>query len=61
LVARQLKGQYKVKDRNIRKFFVIADSLIKSFKAVKINEIPREENKEADKLVNNALDLNTLV
>ncbi|MFH1411484.1 MAG: ribonuclease HI family protein [Candidatus Omnitrophota bacterium] len=59
LVARQLKGEYKVKDANIRKFFIMADNMIRAFKTVKILEIPREENKDADKLVNKALDLHS--
>jgi len=60
LVARQLKGEYKVKDRNIKKFFVIARNLLRSFNGVNIKEIPREKNKEADKLVNTALDQKSL-
>jgi len=61
LVARQLKGEYKVKDRNIKKFFVIARNLLRSFNGVNIKEIPREKNKEADKLVNTALDQKSLI
>jgi len=56
LVARQLKGEYKVKDQNLRKFFDLAVSLSKKFDSIEIREIPREKNKEADNLVNKALD-----
>lgn len=61
LVARQLKGEYKVKDQNLKKFFQIAVNLIKGFDKVTINEIPREDNKEADALVNKALDIESLL
>jgi ribonuclease HI len=61
LVAKQLKKEYKVKDQNIRKFFDIALNLLRGFDKVEIREIPREENKEADKLVNKALDGESLL
>jgi ribonuclease HI len=61
LVARQLKGEYKVKDKNIRIFFDLALNLLKCFDKIEILEVPREENKEADVLVNRALDLKTLL
>lgn len=61
LVARQLKGEYRVKDQDMRKFFDLALNLFRLFGKVEIREIPREKNKEADVLVNRALDLNTLV
>jgi len=60
LIARQLKGEYKVKDQDLKKFFDIALNLFKGFDSVEIIEIPREENKEADKLVNSALNLKDL-
>lgn len=55
LIARQLKGEYRVKDRNLRIFFDLASSLIRHFDKFDIREVPREKNKEADLLVNNAL------
>ena len=61
LVARQLKGEYKVKDQNLRKFFDIALNLLRSFDKIEIREVPREENKEADKLVNQAINLQALL
>jgi len=61
LVARQLKGEYKVKDKNLRIFFGLAVNLFRAFDKVEINEIPREKNKEADALVNKVLDLKTFV
>jgi len=61
LVARQLKGEYRVKDQDMRKFNDLALNLFRGFGKVEIREIPREENKEADALVNKALDLSTLL
>ena len=60
LIARQLKGQYKVKDQNLRKFFDLALNLFRAFDKVDIEEIPREDNSEADALVNKALNLKSL-
>jgi ribonuclease HI len=61
LVARQLKGSYRVKDAKIRIFFDIAIDLFRFFENVDIEEIPREENSEADRLANRALDTKTLL
>lgn len=61
LVARQLKGDYKVKDQTLRKFFDLALNLFRMFDNIEIKEVPREENKDADALVNKALNLNSLV
>lgn len=61
LVAKQLKGEYRVKDQNIKKFYDIAINLFRGFDKVDIHDIPREKNSEADALVNKALDLQTLL
>jgi ribonuclease HI len=57
LVARQLKGEYRVKDENMKALFNKVISLINSFDNVRIVKIDREENKEADKLANKAINL----
>ena len=57
LVVRQLNGQYKVKDANIKKYFQNLRALLTSFKKISFNHITRDKNFEADKLVNQALDL----
>lgn len=56
LVVSQLKGEYKVKEENLKPLFLEMWNLKQDFKAVHFTLIPREENKEADKLVNQALD-----
>lgn len=56
LIANQLKGDYRVKHENLKPLFLESINLMKNFKKVLFNLIPREENKEADKLVNQELD-----
>jgi ribonuclease HI len=60
-VAKQLSGEYRVKDANIRPLFERALNMLKSFKNFEINHIDREKNKEADKLVNKAINLASLI
>ena len=57
LLVRQINGQYKVKSEQIRPLFRQAVNLLGEFKTWKVRHITREKNKEADKLVNQALNL----
>jgi phosphoribosylglycinamide formyltransferase-1 len=57
LLVRQINGQYKVKSEQIRPLFQQAVDLLGQFANWKVKHIPREKNKEADKLVNQALNL----
>ena len=61
LVAQQLKGEYRVKNEKIKPLFAQTLHLISGFKKVEIKNIPREKNKEADKLVNKAINLGALL
>ena len=56
LVARQLNGEYKVKNKDLAPLFVKIYNLTFNFKSVKFIHIPREKNKEADRLANQAMD-----
>ena len=56
LLIRQLNGKYKVLEPNIQSLFLAVWNLKLDFREVKFKLIPREKNKEADKLVNQALD-----
>ena len=56
LLVRQIKGDYKVKNANLKKLFEQAQPLIRSLKQFSIQHIPREENQEADRLANLAMD-----
>ena len=59
LLVKQLNGEYKILDEKIQKLFLEVWNLKFDFKSVKFKHIPREKNKEADRLVNEALDVQT--
>lgn len=56
LVVKQLNHQYKIKEKDMQSLFIEVWNLILDFSQVSFKYIPREQNKEADKLVNQALD-----
>lgn len=56
LVVKQTNREYKVKDKDLAPLFVQVWNLSLGFKKVTFQYIPREKNKEADKLVNEAID-----
>jgi len=56
LLERQLNGEYKIKDENIKNFFIEIWNLKTDFGEVVFKHIPREKNTEADKIVNQILD-----
>lgn len=56
LVVKQLKGEYKVKHPDLKPLFEQAKSLISQIKNVSFKHIPRELNKQADRLANQAMD-----
>lgn len=56
LVERQMNGVYKVKDATLKTYFDKAKALAQQFKDVTFMYIPREQNKVADKLANQAMD-----
>ena len=56
LVVKQLKREYKVKDGGLAILFVKAWNQMNDFKKVSFHHVRREQNKLADKLVNEALD-----
>ena len=56
LVAKQMNGEYKVEHPTTQKFFLELWNLKLDFKKVSFQPIPREKNKEADKMVNETLD-----
>ncbi|MDD4938756.1 MAG: ribonuclease HI family protein [Candidatus Omnitrophica bacterium] len=55
LLYRQLKKIYRIKSPNITGLYNQAVHLISAFKQVSIKNIPREENRGADKLANKAV------
>jgi len=56
LLIRQVCGRYKISEPKIKILFIDVWNLKLDFKNVKFTLIPREKNKEADFLVNEALD-----
>jgi len=54
-ITKQLNGKYKVLNRRIEQLFLKVWNLKIDFKKVNFKHIFREKNKEADKLVNRAL------
>ncbi len=56
LVVRQLTGKYKIKEAGLKPLAAQALVLTQKFLQVEFVHIPREKNKLADELVNEALD-----
>jgi len=56
LVERQLAGIYKIKDATLKTYADAIKVLEYNFASVGYTHVPRAENKEADRLVNKALD-----
>jgi ribonuclease HI len=54
LVINQIKGKYKVRAVKIIPLYQKVKSIISKFKDIKIEWIPRDKNREADKLSNKA-------
>ncbi len=55
LMVNQLNGQFKIKDKDLQPLFFEIWNSKQDFSEVKFVQIPREENKEADSLVNEEL------
>lgn len=56
LLVRQMQGQYRVKSPDLRPLHERAERLARGFEHFEIAHVPREKNREADRLVNAALD-----
>ena len=56
LVVSQLSGEYKVLEKELQLLFMEVWNLKFNFPYLKFNYIPREQNKRADYLVNQAID-----
>lgn len=56
LVVEQLKGKWKIKEPNLKVQAQRVREALKDFGTVTFTHVPREKNKEADKLVNEAID-----
>ena len=56
LVARQIGGQYKVKNPGLRPLWLEAMAALREFDSWSVQNVPRALNARADELVNEALD-----
>lgn len=56
LLVKQMTGRYKVENESMQKFFLELWNLAIDFKKVSFEAIPREQNKAADAMVNEAID-----
>lgn len=55
LIQRQLNGEYKIMERELKPLFVDVWNLRMDFKKVEFAHVPREKNKAADRIVNRIL------
>lgn len=55
LLERQVRGLYRVKALNLKGLHRAVVQDLERFKSVKIESVPREQNKEADRLANQAI------
>jgi ribonuclease HI len=56
LIARQIGGQYKVKNPGLRPLWEDAVAALRGFDSWSVQNVPRALNARADELVNEALD-----
>jgi ribonuclease HI len=56
LIVRQVKGEYKVKDATLRELHAEVKRALVPFERWSIRHVRREQNAEADRLVNEVLD-----
>ena len=56
LIVNQVKGTYRVKDAGLKLLFASVLGLTNKFDSITFYHIPREQNKHADRLVNEAID-----
>ncbi len=56
LIVRQMQGRYKIKDQGLKPLADIVLKLCKNFEKVEFCHVPRAQNSDADRLVNEAID-----
>jgi len=56
LMVKQMKGEYRVKNEELRPLYEEARALVRQFERFSIRTVPRAQNARADALVNAALD-----
>lgn len=61
LVVKQMRREYRVKEPGLAQLFLKVWNLATQFKRISYHHIPRARNKDADALVNKAIDLRRAV
>lgn len=56
LMARQISGQYKVRSADLKPLYDRAKAMIAGLESFSIRHVYREQNREADRLANQAMD-----
>ena len=57
LICRQLSGEYQIKEPTLFPHYIrIHNLIVAHFPNIRFTHVPREQNKEADKLANEAMD-----
>jgi ribonuclease HI len=56
LIVKQLNGEYRVRNRDLQPLHDRARELMEQLTDVKVVHVPREENVDADRLANQAID-----
>ncbi len=57
LLAKQIKGEYRVKNTQLMHLFIEKQRLLKGIPKWQVKHIPREENKKADMLANKGIEM----
>jgi ribonuclease HI len=56
LLVKQISGEYRVRNEDLKWLFDEAKGLMQQFASVRLTHVPRGQNKRADELCNQALD-----
>ena len=59
LIIEQMRGNYKVKNEGLKPLYLKARMLVMQIGDVKFEHVPREQNKDADRLSNVGMDGNS--
>jgi len=57
LLVRQMTGVYRVRKSHLQELFALAQGLAGRFRKFSIQHVSRDQNKDADRLVNQAINL----
>jgi ribonuclease HI len=57
LLVKQMRGEYRVKNPRLQPLYDEAQALVRRLDRVKFEHVRREDNRDADRLANEAMDL----